>query len=399
MKKKILFMVINMNIGGTEKALLNMIAEIPRDKYDITVFMLEEKGGFLKSLPSHVNIRVLDNYTDIKWKIEKSPRILAEEFLTSGEYKQAFTYTIFYLIEKLTKDKSIYMRYILRDFSVFDGGYYDLAIAYAGPMDLISYYVSNMINAKYKVQWIHFDITKIGFNKFFAKKIYIKFNRIFVVSEEGKDKLKRLIPKLNDRIDIFSNVLSNKTILKLADLEDGFVDDYNGIRILTVGRLSKEKGQDLAISVLSRLRNEGYNVRWYFVGEGNSKEEYTNLAKNYGIENDIIFLGSTSNPYPYIKQCDMYVQTSRHEGYCITLAEARSLCKPIISTDFNGAKEQLKQNETGYIVKFNQNEMYEAIKRLIGNRELREKLSSNLRKEEVDTTRELEKLYSVIDGS
>ena len=87
---------------------------------------------------------------------------------------------------------------------------YDIAIAYAGPMDFISYFVINKIKSKKRVQWIHFDITKIGFNVNFAKKIYDKFDKVFVVSNEGKDKLINFLPALKDKAEAFFNIISCK---------------------------------------------------------------------------------------------------------------------------------------------------------------------------------------------
>ena len=94
-------------------------------------------------------------------------------------------------------------------------------------------------------------------------------------------------------------------------------------------------------------------------------------------------------------QCDIYVQPSRHEGYCITLAEARCLHKPIVTTDFTGAKEQIKDGETGLIVSIDENEIYNAIVKLINNTDLCKKFSDNLAKENFDTTHEMKKIYNL----
>ena len=268
---------------------------------------------------------------------------------------------------------------------------YDVAIAYAGPMDFITYFVANKIRAKKRVQWIHFDISKIGFNKRFAEKMYSKFDKIFVVSEEGKNKLNLLIPSLSDKTEVFFNIISSTFIKNMAENEEGFNDNYNGIRILTVGRLSREKGQDITISVLEKLIKQGYEVRWYCIGEGNMKKELEDMVKNKNLQENYILLGSKRNPYPFMKECDIYVQSSRHEGYCITLAEARCFNNPIITTNFTGANEQIRNEKTGLIVNFNQDEMYTAIKRIIKDRELRDYIGNNLGKELIDTSGEIEK--------
>ncbi|WP_077214391.1 glycosyltransferase [Bacillus dakarensis] len=377
MKKKILFMLINMNIGGTEKALLNMISEMPKEKYDITLLMLEEYGGLLNSIPQGVKVKYLKGYDRIKETINNPPQVSAIEFLKKGRIIDTTSLITVHLITKMKKERSLFYKYILRNYPVLEEEY-DAAVAYAGPMDLISYFVIHKIKAKKKIQWIHFDITKIGFNKKFAERIYRQFDKIFVVSNEGKQKLIELIPSLKYKTEKFLNFLSQEQVLRLAEEGCGFQDDFCGYRILTVGRLSKEKGQDLTIKVLAKLKEDGYNVRWYCIGEGRERKEYERLIKEHNLEDDFFLLGAKENPYPFMKQCDIYVQPSRHEGYCITLAEVRCLNRPIIATDFTGAKEQIKNGETGIIVPIDVGEIYHGINRLLRDKTLRENLSYNL---------------------
>ncbi|MEH7309215.1 glycosyltransferase [Neobacillus drentensis] len=262
-------------------------------------------------------------------------------------------------------------------------------------MDFISYFILKKIKAKKKIQWIHFDVTKIGFNSQFAAKVYGHYDKVFVVSKEAKEKLVNMVPTIKDKTEVFSNIVSSKLILNQLKKGKGFKDTFNGLRILTVGRLTIEKGQDLGIKVLARLIDEGYNVKWYCVGEGNLRGNYQKLVGKYNLQETFIFLGSDPNPYPYIDQCDIYVQPSRHEGYCISLAEARCLGKPIVTTEFTGAREQIKNGETGIIVGVNEDEIYNAVVNLINNYDLRMKFSNNLVKEKFDSSIEVKKLSSI----
>jgi glycosyltransferase involved in cell wall biosynthesis len=394
-KKKILFMIINMNVGGTEKALLNMLSELPKNKYDITLLMLEEYGEFLCCIPQGVTIKYLKNYSDIKELVSTPPYLIALRWFKKGKIIEAFLIALIHLFTKVKKDRSLYYKYILRKHSICKTEY-DLAIAYAGPMDLISYFIVNKIKAKKKVQWIHFDLEKIGFNKEYASRIYPWFDKIYTVSIEAKDQLVAFLPEIKDKTEVFYNILSSKLMIAEANKGKGFDDDFNGTRILTVGRLTTQKGQDIIPSLLSRLLSEGYNVKWYCIGEGNSRLEVEDLIKNFRLEDRLILLGNKSNPYPFFKQCDLYVQPSRYEGYCITLAEARAFYKPVVITDFVGS-EQISNEETGFIVKFDEKQLYMAIKSILDDEELRKSFILNLKSETVDTTTELEKLYHFID--
>lgn len=393
--KKILFMCINMNVGGTEKALINMLNEIDNNKYDVTLFMLEQYGEFLSQIPSFVKIKYLTNYDSIKPFIKEPPHILAKKLIKNKKYLKGFNTLFNYSISKITKDISNYYRYILKNYKKLDEEY-DLAVAYAGPMDFITYFVLNKIKAKKKVQWIHFDITKIGFNKVFAIKNYKKFDKIFVVSKEGKDKLLNLIPLLEKKVEVFFNIMSSNLIKDMSNNEKSFDDEFNGLRILTVARLTNQKGQDITIPILKRLLDEGYNLKWYCIGEGINREKYIRKIRSFNIENNYILLGNKLNPYPYIKYCDIYVQPSRFEGYCITLAEARCFNNPIITTNFVGANEQIEHEVTGLICNINEEEIYLALKRLLDDKELFNKIKNNLDKEVVDSTNEINKLYSLL---
>jgi len=396
MKKKILFMIINMNVGGTEKALLNMLQEIDNQQYDVTVMMLEEYGGFLKDIPAWIHIKYFENYQYIKGILNNPPQITIKKFINQGMFIKGFYIGYLHLLSKITKDRTAFFKYILKDYRELDEEY-DLAVAYAGPMDFISYYVINNIKSKNKVQWIHFDVTKIGFNKIFASKIYSKFDKVFIVSNEAKNKFDNLVPTLKNKTQVFLNIISQKTLHKMANEGEGFKDDFKGIRILTVGRLTYIKGQYMTIPVLKRLRDEGYNVRWYCIGEGIGREKCEALIKEHNLEDDYILLGSNTNPYPFMRDCDIYVQSSKHEGYCITLAEARCFNKPIVTTNFTGANEQIIHKKNGLIAEISEDDLYEKVKELLDNNTLANNIKSNLNSNGIDITDEIEKLYRCIE--
>lgn len=388
-------MAINMNIGGTEKALLNMISAMPLDKFDITLLLLEKYGGFLDMIPSRVNVIYLKDYQKIDPLVKSPLHQTIIHALTKGRVLLSIRFLYYYIRWKIIKDQIPYLKYLTKQLPCIHGEY-DIAVAYAGPMDLISYFVIENIKAKRKAQWIHFDISKIGINERLVAKLYRQFDRVFVVSDEGKEQFVSAFPYLKDKAEVFLNVISEEVILKLAREGYGYEDNYNGLRLLTVGRLSKEKGQDLAIRVMARLKQDDYDVRWYCIGEGNARKEFQDQINEKGLKQDFILLGAQTNPYPFMAQCDVYIQPSRYEGFCITLSEAKCFHKPILSTDFTGANEQLINNVTGKIVHFDEGDMYEAIKLLLENSSLKATFRRNLQRETVDTIKELDKLYKLI---
>ena len=395
MKKKILFMVSSMNIGGVEKSLLSLLAVIPKEKYEITILTLDKKGGFLEYIPNNVKLIEAEWFKYIKPLIMDSPQNIIKRYIKNYEFLKIPSFIYSYFKSKKTNDRYIYYKHVLKSIPECKEKY-DAAIAYAGPTEIIDAYISRKVKAEKKIAWVHFDISKHKINKKLYNNLYERFDKIFAVSNECKKKLDEIIPAVRNKSEVLLNIVSEDLINEMSESNIDFDDNYKGIKIITVGRLSKEKGQDLAIKTLAKLKKDRYDVKWYCIGEGNSRQEFEQLIKEYNLENDFLLLGATSNPYPYIKNADIYVQTSRHEGYCLTLAEAKALNKPIVTTNFIGAYEQIKDNENGIIVNCNENDLADAIKKLIGKKEICSRFSNKLREEKIDTTSEISKLLNYI---
>ena len=388
-------MVSSMNIGGVEKSLLSLLSVMPKEKYDITVLTLEKKGGFLDYIPSYIKVEEAAWFKEIKPIIMESPQKTIKKYLKENKVFKILTFIYSYYKSKNTDNRYIYYKNILKSIPENEDEY-DVAIAYAGPTEIIDAYITHKVKAKKKIGWVHFDISKHKINEKLYENLYKKFDNIFTVSNEANKKLNEIIPSTVNKSEVLLNIISKELINEMSKEDINFYNEFDGVKIVTVGRLSKEKGQDLAIKALANLKKDGYKVRWYCVGEGNSREEYESLIKDNKLEEDFILLGATPNPYPYIKNSDIYVQTSRHEGYCLTLAEAKCLCKPIVTTNFNGAYEQLDNNINGIIVEYNEYEIYNAVKKILSNNNLKNKLIKNLIDKDINTISEINKFYSEI---
>ena len=357
--KKVLFVLNNMNIGGTEKAFLNYVDTLPPEEYDVTLLLCEKTGGFLSYIPERVHIKVMDDYASMKREIMDPPLRVAANYLRSGHICRAFGIAALHLIAKITDDRTLYYKYVLR--KQREGDTYDAAIAYCGPFDFLTVYVLYFIRAFKKVQWIHFDVSKFHFNTKMCRSLYPQFDRICVVSDAAREQLLKKIPEISDKTITVPNVVSPDQCRKLAEAGGGFQDGFEGIRIVTVGRLSEEKGQDIIPPIAAKLKENGIRFRWYLVGDGKLRPVIEAQCRKCGVEEEIVFLGVQANPYPYLKEADIYVQTSKHEGFCITLAEAKAFDIPIISTDCAGAHEQLDERADCAVVKRDVSCIYEAI--------------------------------------
>ncbi|PGM87443.1 glycosyltransferase [Bacillus cereus] len=390
--KRVLFMISSMNIGGVEKSLLSLLSVMPKEKYDVTVLMLEKKGGFLKQLPSWIKIEEAVWFQDIKPKIMQSPKKTIKEYYENKRYIKALNFFFSYVVSEKLKDRYVFYKEIFKDIP-HSKNKYDIAIAYQGPTDIIDYYVVNRVTSKKKISWVHFDVFKHQINTKLYEKLYSELDNICVVSKEAQKHLIEKFPIVKSKTNVFFNIVLPDLINEMAKERVEFDNGYKGMKIVTVGRLSKEKGQDLAIKVLSMLRKAGYEVRWYCIGEGENREYYETLIRKYDLKKDFVLLGSTQNPYPYVYQSDIYVQTSRHEGYCLTLAEAKCLKKPIVTTNFTGAYEQIKDGHNGFIVEWNEEDLYNKIKYLLDQKILRKKITTNLLTEELNNIANIDRVF------
>ena len=163
--------------------------------------------------------------------------------------------------------------------------------------------------------------------------------------------------------------------------EDFYFTD-NHIKVLSVGRFTEQKGFDIAIEVAKVLRDKGVDFRWYLIGYGDNEIQYRNLIRKYKLTDIFVILGEKKNPYPYIANCDIYVQPSRHEAWGLVVHEARVLHKPILVSKFAGSDEQIVNGKTGYIVSISEIDKFiERLEKLILDQGERERLENNLRKE------------------
>ena len=282
-------MVSSMNIGGVEKSLLSLLAVIPKEKYEITILTLDKKGGFLEYIPNNVKLIEAEWFKYIKPIIMDSPQNIIKRYIKNYEFLKIPSFIYSYFKSKKTNDRYIYYKHVLKSIPECKEKY-DVAIAYAGPTEIIDAYISHKVKAEKKIAWVHFDISKHKINKKLYNNLYERFNKIFAVSNECKKKLDEIIPAVRNKSEVLFNIVSEDLINEMSESYVDFDDNYKGIKIITVGRLSKEKGQDLAINVLAKLKQDGYKVRWYCIGDGSAREIYNELIKEKNLEDDFILL-------------------------------------------------------------------------------------------------------------
>lgn len=390
-------MLYDLHAGGVEKALISLLKNMDNTKYSVDLLLLKKQGEFLEDVPSWVNIRILNLPLELENQLF-NPGISGVTKLLKTNHLLLATKVlmklIFYKIIKTKKRTDRLLKYADSILSE-DINKYDLAIDYQGYGSGIfsTFYISKKVQSKMKASWIHQDVSRINDEVEMLNELYEAFNVIFSVSESAKLQFVNKFPEQAYKAEVFYNIMPVKEIKEFA--LDNHVKLDGNIKILSIGRLSMQKGYDIALKAIKMLRDENYKFRYYIIGEGEQRKELEQLISDYCLNDVVTLLGFKKNPYPYIKSTDLYFQPSRFEGFCLTLGEAKLFNKPIVSTDFAGAREQIEDGTTGIIINCTEYEMYKALKKLIIDSDLRSTLSRNLSVQNTDVKTDLYKLYEL----
>ncbi|WP_270344019.1 glycosyltransferase [Bacillus mobilis] len=396
-KKKILITSFDMAIGGVERSLIGLLNTIDYSKYDVDLMLFKHEGEFLFLLPKLPNLlKEVKQYTTFRKSIKQ---ILQEGQITIGVART---------VGRILGD--VHGRYVKSEevgYFVIQYGWritlpfipkleeeYDVAISFLWP----HYFVGDKVRAKRKIGWIHTDYSNINLNANMEYKMWNKMDNIVAVSEGCRDSFLSILPNVNKNVEIIENILSPEFVREQADREDVMKElqmKPGKIKLVTVGRLSYAKGIDVAMHALRKLLDEGYDMEWYVVGYGALEAELRKLLAELKLEKHFFLLGKKTNPYPYIKACDIYVQPSRYEGKAVTVREAQIIGKPVLITNFSTAKSQVQDGIDGLITEMGINGIVNGIKRLIEDKELREALVENTLKGEYGNRNEINKLYAL----
>jgi len=145
----------------------------------------------------------------------------------------------------------------------------------------------------------------------------------------------------------------------------------------------------LAVMAADELKSRGFRFKWSFVGNGSDRPKIEKMISDRHLEDCVELLGEQSNPYPYMAACDIYVQTSRFEGFGLTVTEARILGKAEVCTNFPSAYNQIVDGENGLICEMDPKSIADKIELLLTNKELKNHLETIVAKE-VNRTAETE---------
>ena len=396
MKPRILIAMHYMELGGAESALLGLLQAHDSEKADIDLFLYDHVGELMQYIPDSVNILPkIEAYSMLERPIS--------ELLRKGYWGVALSRALARYFARQEKknnkekldDISVYY-YISKLVNPFlpkinPSVEYDLAISFLQP----HLYLLKKVRARKKLAWLHTDYSKV----FVSRKeeaVWSQFDYIAAISEDVGHSFVNRFPSLNSKLISVENILSSKFIRERA-MENGVSLPGKSIRLLTIGRYSyPKKLEDIPVLTAS-LQKIFPDLKWYIIGYGNPNEEKKildsiNLA---GVKDSVVLLGKKTNPYPYIKACDIYVQPSRYEGKSITVREAQILCKPVIVTAYPTATSQIRDGVDGVIVPLEIEQCANAMISFLKDKEKQEKIIYYLSAHDFGNEIEINKIYQL----
>ena len=393
MKKRVLFVIDSLHSGGAEKSLISLLSLFDYENYEVDLLTFKEGGLYMPLLPIDVN--KLESPKIFSYMEYSLRDLIKKKMLNIATWRVNTSISLRYKekFKNINHGAQRMWPRLDKAISKLDTKY-DVAIAYS--QGTPTYYVAQKVVAKKKICWVNTDYKFAGYNREFDFKYYEKFNNIVAVSKVCTEVLKDVFPEFKNKIITIYDIISESLINNMANEGKGFVDDYKGVRILTIGRLVYEKGYEYAIEAAKYLKDKNIDFRWYSIGEGNLKSELEKMIIEYNLQDNFKFLGTFTNPYPFIKECDIYCQPSRFEGFGLAIAEARILNKPIVATNFDIVYDQIINGENGLIADMNGREVGKKIEILVRDNKLEQNIIDNLNNEKVGTEDEINKILELL---
>lgn len=338
--KKILFFIESLSGGGAEKVLVNLIKNIDRSKFDITVMCVVKTGVYVNEISRCCRLlSMLPDINSLNSPIGKLKYKL--------EYKMIYEQSV----------KKVYKQYIQEE--------YDIEVAFVEGFATKFIAASNNYKSK-KVCWIHIDMENNQYADSYytsleeEKLVYEKYDKIIGVSKTVKEVFERKFGVLN-KVQVIYNPIDTLEIKRKIKYDNSI--SKKNFTIITIGRLEKQKGYDRLIRTLIKLKN--YNFTMWILGEGSERRYLQDLIQSNKMQDKICLLGYKKNPYKWLRVADAFVCTSRAEGYSLAIAEAMVLGIPVFSVDCAGPNELLNYGEYGVLVENTDRAIYDMLFNLL----------------------------------
>ncbi|WP_121610094.1 glycosyltransferase [Mesobacillus foraminis] len=348
--KKILFFIESLAGGGAEKVLVDLVKNIDKNKFDITVATVVDIGVYTDEIKKHCN------YFSFLSTPNKCGNFIISNLIYKIKYKLIYKLPIFFIYKYFIREK------------------YDIEVGFIE--GFATKVISKSPNSfSRKISWVHVDPINRDYADEYYKnlesqiKSYKRYEKVICVSNSVKEAFKKKFYESNDNILVRYNPVDSANIIAKSK-EECEIKRTNKMLIGSIGRLTNQKGYDRLLKVVKKLKNEGLDFELWILGEGTDRSSLEKYIRENQLENTVKLLGFQKNPYKFIKQCDLFVCSSRAEGFSLAIAESMVLGLPIISTDCAGPNELLDFGNYGMVVENNEDSLYLGLKQLMINKPL-----------------------------
>lgn len=389
--KKILVLTRAFENGGLEVALAELIARLDKRKYNITILCIEKIGELQSKIPAEVKVEELFFYKE-RYRIFVNHRKMPNSgllMLLNKIHKKSCE-----LILRAKENCNPYYEYVLKRTARTEDKY-DILLDFYGYGHFLSVYGAKYVRADKKAMWLHDE--SMDWVK--QTEPYLRsYDKFFCVSKTVRKNFIERCPQYETKAEVLYNYIDIDRVKVLAGREyddEKFKGDF---KILTVGRLAEQKGYDYAVECAKILKEKNFSFVWYVAGEGKERKKLESLIQEYNLEKNFILLGNIENPYPYIKNCDLYVQPSRHEGFGIAVLEAKILCRPIIISATPCLAEQIEDGKNGFIVELSAGRLADKVMEVYSNPEIVGRVVQTLKNTNFDYNSEIERLENFLDN-
>ena len=353
-------MLPSLSVGGLERVQVTIANALSKKGHDVTVMTYMEGDALAREL--NANVRFI--YKKRKpFKLMRKIPYIRYKFFDDG------------LWETRASAKKLYRYYVGKE-------RYDVEIGFFRGMAIKV--ISGSTNRdSVKLAWVHSDFEYAGGFKNNFKNMaevysaYKKMDKVVCVSKKAEESFKKIIGDTGN-LSVIYNLQPIEDIQGKSLLAPETAVKKAGFHIVHVGRLiDRVKGQTRLIDCVVKLRGEGLDISLVLVGDGEDRDKIAEHIRSNGANSYITMVGNQSNPYPYMKEADLLVCSSRFEGFPLFVAESMIVGTPVLSTDCSGSTEMLDNGKYGMIVENSEKGIYEGLKELYFDRDklrvLREK--------------------------
>lgn len=400
MRKNILFVINTLSRAGAETALLELLPRFSDPDLQVDLFVLLGQGELISRVPD--GVRLLNRHFSKETVLSAKGRLhlvatVLKSMLRRATVFRRFPYlcsNLFRMLKagRLQKDKLLWR--VVADGAPRFSKEYDLAVSYIEGGS--AYYVADHVKAKKKAVFIHIDYPMSGYDRKLDLDAYLKYDKVFAVSEHTKESFLESYPELSGKAFVFHNIVNQASIREKALLPGGFSDAFDGVRILTVARLTKQKALSVSVEAMKLLKDQGCRARWYVLGEGDERKALEQRIRELSLEDSFFLLGAVENPYPYFKQTTLYVHATAFEGKSIAIQEAQTLGCPIIVSDIDSNRQQVEEGVDGLLTELSPEAIAAAIAGLINDPQKAKMLGENAAKRLASNEEDIKELMNLL---